>query len=210
MSVRAKQSQFAPDRPKGVPAAKWQVLPQGTSTPNEANSSGATRGASDLQEKSYDELDPQKVLAKQSQFRDAQARARAGTAPVPPVGPVVQTKPICRHGHRWARAGEVTSGGVAWARCAKQTQFATDGQGRPSPRPEVLTMPPVGDKCAKQSQFAPDRPEGALAAGTVSAVGAGNKRAKQSQFPPVGPTPWIRNPPPYASHIPPFCGEPSA
>jgi hypothetical protein len=48
-----------------------------------------------------------------------------------------------RRGQRSARAGEVTSGGVAWARCAKQTQFATDGQERPSPRPEALTMPPT-------------------------------------------------------------------
>ena len=43
-----------------------------------------------------------------------------------PLGPVVQTKPIGRHGRRWARAGEVTSGAVARAHCAKQTQSALD------------------------------------------------------------------------------------
>jgi hypothetical protein len=43
--------------------------------------------------------------------------------PVPLAGPGVQTKPICRHGQRQARAGEVTSGAVARAYCAKQTQF---------------------------------------------------------------------------------------
>jgi hypothetical protein len=35
----------------------------------------------------------------------------------------------------------------------KRSQFASGEWGRPSPRPEALTMPPViGDKCAKRSQ----------------------------------------------------------
>ncbi len=35
----------------------------------------------------------------------------------------------------------------------KQSQFASGGWGRPSPRPEALRLPPVtGDNCAKQSQ----------------------------------------------------------
>jgi hypothetical protein len=47
----------------------------------------------------------------------------------------------------WTRTGVgrgVTSGSVAQAYCAKQTQFAAGGQGRPSPRPGALTMPPAG------------------------------------------------------------------
>jgi hypothetical protein len=50
-----------------------------------------------------------------------------------------------------------TGGSGQWqvkeADCAKQTQFAADGQGRPSPRPSALTLPPVGGNCAEQSQF---------------------------------------------------------
>jgi hypothetical protein len=53
----------------------------------------------------------------------------------------------------WDAPGGTTSGAVAQAYRAKQTQFAADGQGRPLPRPEALTMPPTGDKRAKQSQF---------------------------------------------------------
>jgi hypothetical protein len=45
------------------------------------------------------------------------------TSDGPLAGPVVQTNPICRHGQGWTRAGEVARGAVAWARCAKQTQF---------------------------------------------------------------------------------------
>ncbi len=38
---------------------------------------------------------------------------------------------------------------------AKQSQFASGGRVRPSPRPSALRLPPVlGDHCAKQSQFA--------------------------------------------------------
>jgi hypothetical protein len=46
---------------------------------------------------------------------------------------------------------------ISWAHCAKQSQFAVDGQARPSPRPEALTLPPPkGDKRVKQSQFGPE------------------------------------------------------
>jgi hypothetical protein len=41
----------------------------------------------------------------------------------PPVGPIVRTKPICRHGPRWTRARKVTGGAIARAHYAKQTQF---------------------------------------------------------------------------------------
>jgi hypothetical protein len=70
----------------------------------------------------------------------------------------------------WDAPGGTTGGAVAQAYCAKQTQFAADGQGRPLPRPEALTMPPTGDKRAttprcpvsfrQQSQF-PATPGGA-------------------------------------------------
>jgi len=58
----------------------------------------------------------------------------------------------------WDAAGGATSGAVAWAQCAKQTQFAPDGPAGPSPRPEALTMPPARGKRAKQSQFLAGRP----------------------------------------------------
>jgi hypothetical protein len=99
--------------------------------------------------------------------QDRQNKANSGTGrpvqgparrPVPPVGPVVQTKPICRQGQRRARAGEVTSGVAARAYCAKQTQFAPDGRGRPSSRPGALAMPPV--KRANAPNKANFRPSG--------------------------------------------------
>jgi hypothetical protein len=55
------------------------------------------------------------------------------------------------HSRRAAR------GAVARAKCAKRTQNAADGQGRPSPRPQALTLPPGRGNRAKQSQFVPER-----------------------------------------------------
>jgi hypothetical protein len=83
-----------------------------------------------------------------------------------------------RRGQRSARAGEVTSGGVAWARCAKQTQFATDGQERPSPRPEALTMPPVRRQVHQTKPIWPED-------------GYGREPARRSARPPTGPI--VRN-----------------
>ncbi len=66
--------------------------------------------------------------------------------------PLVQTKPI-----RGDAAGDGAWGRGAWA-AYKQSQFAPGRPGRPSPRPEALTLPPVTlGKRAKQSQFAPCR-----------------------------------------------------
>jgi hypothetical protein len=53
---------------------------------------------------------------------------------------VVQTKPILK--------GDGSQQGVAWAHCAKQSQSAPAGQGRPSPRPEALTLPPPRETSA--------------------------------------------------------------
>lgn len=60
--------------------------------------------------------------------RSGRGQARAPTEP--PLGPVVQTKPICAHGQRWTRAGEGVSGGIARAKCAKQTQIALAPAGK--------------------------------------------------------------------------------
>jgi hypothetical protein len=65
----------------------------------------------------------------------------------------------------------------------KQSQFASGGPGRPSPRPEALTLPPVtGGKRAKQSQFARIGEgwarDGKVARETTSA----DRCAKQTQF----------------------------
>jgi hypothetical protein len=71
-----------------------------------------SEGASTAREESYDELDLPRASEKQSQFADTDSR--------------------------WTRAGEVTSGALARAHCAKQTQSAPDRQWRPLPRPQVL------------------------------------------------------------------------
>ncbi len=60
------------------------------------------------------------------------------------AGRLCETKPILPHRPTAAMGGLVVH---------KQTQFAAGGHGRPSPRPEALTLPPTGDKRAKQSQF---------------------------------------------------------
>jgi hypothetical protein len=54
-----------------------------------------------------------------------------------------QTKPICRPGLRGAGDGQVASRAGVAAYGAKQTQCAAAGRGRPSPRPEALTLPPT-------------------------------------------------------------------
>jgi len=65
---------------------------------------------------------------------------------VPAIG-FGKTKPICRTGPRGTRDGGASSRAGAAAYCAKQTQFAAAGRGRPSPRPEALTLPPTGQMC---------------------------------------------------------------
>jgi hypothetical protein len=97
-----------------------------------------------------------------------------------------KTKPICRPGQRWARAGEA----VALARCAKQTQFAADGQGRPSPGPGALTMPPargqvrqtnpiwLGDKYGREpTRRSAQPPLGPIGSNTPNCEGRAGGRA---------------------------------
>ena len=65
------------------------------------------------------------------------------------TGKMCETNPICRS--RQQAGGPIVqnepnlgkSGLDPGADCAKQTQFAADGQGRPSSRPKALAMPPL-------------------------------------------------------------------
>ena len=58
----------------------------------------------------------------------------------------------------------------------KQSQFAPDGHGRPSPRPKALTMPPVTEASAPNKANLPRTGE------TASRASDKANRAKQSQF----------------------------
>jgi hypothetical protein len=148
------------------------------------------------------EAPPQSNRAKQSQFpleqREGQVLCRKGFM-------VNRTGNGLRQNEAnlpaWTQTGTgwgVTKGAVAQGYCAKRTQFAPDGQGRPSPRPEALTMPPTGNKRAKRTQFARRRRMGrdprGVGRGANHAIrtqfgAARADRAKQSQFP------WQRSPP---------------
>ncbi len=78
------------------------------------------------------------------------------------------------HGHEPRRGRRV-----------KQSQLAPDGPGRPSPRPEALTLPPVVlSNRAKQSQFAPRRAILPRRRGTceTNPISGRCQRAKQSQL----------------------------
>ena len=57
-------------------------------------------------------------------------RGRARSPAEPPLRLLVQTNPICRHGRKWARAGEGTGGAVARTHCAKRTQSVPTPIGR--------------------------------------------------------------------------------
>jgi hypothetical protein len=83
-----------------------------------------SEGASTAREESYDELDLPRASEKQSQFADTDSR--------------------------WTRAGEVTSGALARAHCAKQTQSAPR---RPEKAPAARAAI-GGIELYKQSQFA--------------------------------------------------------
>ena len=62
------------------PVRSPRPAPPGPSVRNKANPAGATWRASTLWKESYDELDPPKASAKQSQFADGQQWARGGRA----------------------------------------------------------------------------------------------------------------------------------
>ncbi len=63
-----------------------------------------------------------------------------------------------------AKRSQTRRGRMGWGTrgdCAKRTQLSANGQERPSPRPEALTLPPIGGKRAKRSQFRLCRRNGA-------------------------------------------------
>jgi hypothetical protein len=88
-----------------------------------------------------------------------------------------KTKPICPNDPRGARDAGATSRAGAAAYCAKQTQFAAAGRGRPSPRPEALTLPPTGQMC-ETKPICPATPRGTRPEGR----GTKGKCAKRTQF----------------------------
>lgn len=98
-----------------------------------------------------------------------------------PQKQLFETKPICRHGQRWARAGNDARGGVAGAHCVKRTQFAPPRLEKALVARATSTADPGGQR-AKRSQFAPHRPEEVPADRAASTVAAGAERAKQSQL----------------------------
>jgi hypothetical protein len=99
---------------------------------NKPNSANATRRASSLWIKSYDEFDTQSALEKQSQL--------AGEFQVSSF------KFEAREVSTWPGNFPRPGGGTE---LYKQTQFAADGQGRPSPRPRALMLPPIGGQMRK-------------------------------------------------------------
>jgi hypothetical protein len=123
---------------------KFEVSSVKRNVRNEPNSAGATRRASPLWRKSYDESDLLGASTKQSQFPAAPGGARPGDG-----------------------------GRGVWY---KQSQFAPDGPGRPSPRPPALTLPPTGRQ-RRQTKPIPG------SAGWDGARGMRGDRAKRSQFP---------------------------
>jgi hypothetical protein len=125
------------------------------------------------------------------------------------VGPVVQTKPIPGGAGGTRPAGACTNkpnlprltvrnkanfrqaGWLEPIERAKQSQFGVAGQGRPSPRPEALTMPPVrGTNVRNKANSAGGT--GRASSWWKRSYGELNMQktsAKQSQFP-HGP-PWV-------------------
>jgi hypothetical protein len=58
----------------------------------------------------------------------------------------------------WGRASNAVNAAAAGTDCVKQTQFAADGQGRPSSRPEIVTMPLVRGASAPNKANSSARP----------------------------------------------------
>jgi hypothetical protein len=139
----AKRSQFgwpagAPEGEmrKTNPILRWRIV---RNKPNLARAPRNGRGR------------PGSDCAKQSQFppeqRKGQVLCRKGVMVNRTCNRLRQNKANLPARPRTGIGRGVTSGSVAQAYCAKQTQFAAGGQGRPSPRPGALTMPPAGQTC---------------------------------------------------------------
>ena len=191
----AKRSQFAAYQPEEVPAGRAiSVAAAGASAPNKANRSRVTRKASTLWRTSYGELNPQRALAKQSQFAPGRGLARRS---VPPVGPIVRSR-----ANRWVPwCTNKANDHRETASCAKQTQSAVAGcaneaNGPPEGRGgrtnkansrerrrgiRLLASLRTRGRAHKRSQF-PHEQQGARA-GKAARTAGGSCRAKQSQFP---------------------------
>jgi len=97
--------------------------------------------------------------AKRTQF--APERIGDGCGLLGPGGPTggqsCKTKPIPPDRQRGASALRERSYGELGMQkaSAKRTQFAADGQGRPSPRPEALTLPPVPEQMRQTNPICP-------------------------------------------------------
>jgi hypothetical protein len=90
-----------------------------------------------------------RTSAKQSQF----AALPRATEPQQQVPWAIVRNKANSEGPAGTRVRLCRTNPIRRANRAKQSQFAADGHGRPSPRLEALTMPPTGNKRAKQTQF---------------------------------------------------------
>jgi hypothetical protein len=90
--------------------------------------------------------------AKRTQFvpRRRKRGQPGGHETPPPPGTNVRNGPNFRR-RRLGRGPRDAGRGVSY----KQSQFAADGWGRPSPRPPVLTLPPMGRQTCKTNPIWP-------------------------------------------------------
>jgi len=200
VKIRAKRSQLGPGAQEWARAVGRPR--RGAIVQNEANSSMTDwkHGCGRSQSCKTKPIPPAGTRPEARGTRGKCAkRTQFGWSGGAPESEMRQTNPIPWHGPRRVQAGGVTSGAVAQVYCAKRTQFAADGRGRPSPRPEALTMPPMRNKCVKQTQFPPGRDTPAIPrrwrscetnpiclatpGGTrPRGAGRGANRAKRTQF----------------------------
>jgi hypothetical protein len=112
---------------------------------------------------------------------DRSGRGPAKSAVAPSLRADVQTKPICRHGQEWSRAGEGAGGAVARARCAKRTQFALPQPGKALPMVGAIAPNEANWQRSLKYEVSSEQ---SPAASPPNLPTSNFRRAKQSQFRP--------------------------
>ena len=152
------------------PVRSPRPAPPGPSVRNKANSAGATWRASTLWKESYDELDPPKASAKQSQFADRQQWAKGGRATGAAGGTQrakqSQLARTDRKSHRPAGPQAVEPPGTSVRNKANSARATWRASTLWKESYDKLDPPKAS---AKQSQFAPHRLEQAVVGRTGSA-----------------------------------------
>ena len=124
---------------------------------------------------------------------DRSGRGRARSPAEPSLGPLVQTKPICRHGRRWARAGESPPRRRRLGPLRQTNPICPAPAARVAARPVRKHCRPGGNR-VKRSQLAEEfrcevsseqRPAAGPPIVPIPTSPLGLQRAKQSQFLPA-------------------------